>query len=60
MRWDISLTEAWGMIHASGLLHGETYIWPDARLSTAGRTLLRVQDIRQQIAQGDWKPEIDL
>lgn len=47
MRWHISLTEGWSLIHAAGLLAGETYIWPDPKLSTSGRLLLRVNQLRQ-------------
>jgi hypothetical protein len=47
MRWHISLTEGWSLIHAAGLLAGETYIWPDPKLSTTGRLLLRVNHLRQ-------------
>lgn len=60
MRWQISLVEAWGMILASGLLHGEAYIWPDARLSTAGRKLIAAAEMKQKWQSGEWKPQIEL
>lgn len=44
MFWQISLTEAQNMIHASGILRGNTYIWPDPRLSESGRAMLAVRD----------------
>jgi len=60
MRWHISLVEGWGMILAGGLLHGEAYIWPDPRLSTAGRKLLAAEEKRQAWQRGEWQPQIDL
>jgi hypothetical protein len=60
MQWSISLTEGWSMIHAAGLLHGETHVWPDPRLSPAGRQLLRVQRLRAQVQAGQWRPQVDL
>jgi len=30
------------LIHASGMLEGNSYIWPDPELSTSGRKLKRV------------------
>lgn len=43
MMWEISLTEAHAMMLASGILQGGAYVWPDPRLSTSGRQMLRVQ-----------------
>jgi hypothetical protein len=44
LQWNVSLTHAWSLIHASGILHGSSYVWPDPRLSEAGQTMLRVRD----------------
>lgn len=60
MRWEVSLVEAWSMILASGLLHGESYIWPDPRLSTGGREMLRIQALRESYQRGEWRPDLDL
>lgn len=60
MMWEIDLTEGHSMIHAAGILHGEAWIWPDARLSRAGRKLLRLREIRDQIQRGEWQANIDL
>jgi hypothetical protein len=60
MIWEISLVEGWAMIHAGGLLHGESFIWPDPRLSTAGRIMLRVHQLRDAVRKGVWMPEVDL
>jgi ABC-type cobalamin transport system permease subunit len=60
MRWQVSLAEGWAMIHAAGLLAGEAYIWPDPRLSSSGRALLRVRDLREAVRRGEWVPEVDL
>lgn len=60
MMWQISLVEAWSMILASGLLHGEAYIWPDARLSEAGRKLLTASTLKARWQSGQWKPDIEL
>jgi hypothetical protein len=48
------------MIHASGLLHGEAFIWPDARLSAAGRKLIAAQELRDQFARGQRKVEVEI
>jgi len=48
------------MILASGLLHGESYIWPDPRLSSSGREMLRIQSLRESYQRGEWKPDLDL
>jgi hypothetical protein len=60
MRWEISLVEAWSAIHAAGILEGETYIWPDPRLSKVGRAMLRVRELREQVRRGEWRPLVDL
>lgn len=60
LRWHISLVDGWSLIHAAGILHGESFIWPDPRLSTSGRAMLRVRDLRAQFRRGDWRPHIDL
>jgi hypothetical protein len=44
LQWSISLTHAWSLIHASGILNGSSYVWPDPRLSDAGQTMLRVRE----------------
>lgn len=60
MMWEIDLIEAESMIHSSGILDGQAYIWPDANLSAAGRSMLRVQKLREAFRNGTWKPTIDL
>lgn len=60
LQWEISLVRGWSLIHAAGLLAGEAFIWPDPRLSTSGRALLRVQRLREAVRRGEWMPEIDL
>lgn len=60
MKWHLSLAEGWAAIHAGGLLHGEAFIWPDARLSGAGRKLIAAQELRDKIRQGLWQPQIEL
>lgn len=60
MMWEIPLAEGWAMIHASGLLHGEAYVWPDARLSAAGRKLIAAHELREQFASGARKIEIEI
>jgi hypothetical protein len=60
MMWEISLVEAQSMFHAAGLLEGESYLWPDPRLSKSGREMLRIREMREQFRQGLWQPEIDL
>ena len=60
MQWQVSLVRGWAMIHAAGLLAGEAYIWPDPRLSSSGRALLRVRDLREAVRRGEWVPEVDL
>lgn len=52
MRWEISLTEAYGMILASGILHGGAFVWPDPRLSRSGRQMLKLRDKLER-----WKTE---
>lgn len=54
------MVEAWGMILASGLLHGEAYIWPDARLSSAGRKLIAARELREKWQRGGWVPQIEI
>ena len=44
LMWSVSLTWAHSLLHASGILSGSLYVWPDPRLSTAGQTMLRVRD----------------
>lgn len=60
LQWQVSRVRAWALIHAAGLLAGEAFIWPDPRLSTSGRTLLAVRELRAAVERGDWRPEIDL
>ena len=60
MQWEISLVEAWGMILASGLLHGEAYIWPDPSLSVVGQKLIAARDLKQKWQSGDWQPQIEI
>ena len=60
MQWEIDLIEGWSMIHSAGILGGQSYIWPDATLSEAGRSMLRVQAMREGFRNGTWKPVIDL
>lgn len=60
MMWEIDLIEGYSMIHAAGILHGESYIWPDATLSSVGRKLLRLREVATQIQQGSWMDQIDL
>lgn len=60
MMWEIPLAEGWSMIHAAGLLHGEAYIWPDARLSAAGRKLIAAQELREQFARGLRTVEVEI
>jgi len=59
LKWNISLVEGWSAIHASGILHGECFIWPDPRLSAVGRAFLRVRRIREQ-GQQNWAADLDL
>lgn len=58
--WEIDLIEGWSMIHAAGILHGESFIWPQAELSEAGRSMLRVQKLRADFMAGKWRPTTDL
>lgn len=60
MRWGIDLIEGWSMIHSAGILDGQSYIWPDASLSQAGRAMLRVQAMREAFRNKTWKPRVDL
>lgn len=60
MMWEIDLIEGYSMIHAAGILHGESYIWPDATLSSVGRKLLRLREVATQVQNGDWMNQIDL
>ena len=48
LTWHISLALGWSLIHASGILHGEVFIWPDASESKVGRLFLRVQSMRKE------------
>lgn len=54
--WRISLTRGWSLIHAAGILHGDAYIWPDPRLSTIGRTLLKARAVRKA---RPWRKQIE-
>ena len=47
LKWNISRVEGECLIHASGILHREIFIWPDARESTDGRLFLRIQELRK-------------
>lgn len=58
--WHISRVRGWSVIHASGILNGEAFIWADPRLSAAGRAMLRVQDLQEKYRRGEWRPEVDL
>lgn len=60
LQWQVSLVRGWSLIHAAGLLAGEAFIWPDPRLSTAGRALLKVRELRAAVQRGEWAPEVDL
>jgi hypothetical protein len=57
LRRHISLARGWSLIHASGILHHEIYIWPDPRLSTIGRKLLKAHDLR---TRKPWIKQVDL
>lgn len=48
LQWNIPLAQAWALIHASGILHGNLYVWPDPRLSPAGQMMLRIREKRQR------------
>lgn len=48
LQWNVSLTHGWSLIHASGILQGSLYTWPDPRLTPAGQTMLRVQEKRER------------
>lgn len=54
------MVEGWAMILAGGILEGEAYIWPDARLSKAGRKILKLQKLSHKVKTGEWKPRVDL
>lgn len=60
MQWEIDLVEGWSAIHSAGILEGQAYIWEDARLSTNGRAMLRVQAMREAFKAGTWRPTVDL
>lgn len=60
LKWEVSLCEGWSLIHAGGIMEGQSYIWPDPRLSSGGRTLLKVQELREQMARGEWEPDVGL
>lgn len=60
MRWEISLVEGWAMILAGGILDGEAYVWPDARLSRTGRKMRKVKDLAEKVKRGAWTPRVDL
>ncbi|HRJ09371.1 MAG TPA: hypothetical protein PK490_12185 [Prosthecobacter sp.] len=58
LRWQVSLHEARALIHASGILEGGSYIWPDPELSSRGRAMLRVRETLRRVRAGEW--EVDL
>lgn len=58
--WRISLVRGWSAIHASGILNGEAFIWPDPRLSAGGRAMLRALELQEKYRRGEWRPEVDL
>jgi len=58
LEWGVSLVRGWCFIHAAGILDGNAYIWPDARLSRVGRRLLRLQSMRDKGHR--WKVAVDL
>jgi hypothetical protein len=60
LKWHISRVEGWCAIHGAGILDGNTYMWPDPRLSQSGRRMLRIRDLRESFQNGDWQPFIDL
>lgn len=60
LRWSVSRVWGWSLIHAAGILDGTAYIWPDPRLSSAGREMLRVQALQDSFARGEWRPQVDL
>mgnify|MGYP007090097834 CR=1 FL=1 len=60
LQWEVSLVRGWSVTLAAGLLAGEAFIWPDPRLSTSGRAMLRVQQLREAVRRGEWMPEVDL
>ena len=48
---NISLVRGYSAIHAHAPMQGHAMIWPDPRLSKAGRHMLRVQDLIDHPAQ---------
>lgn len=58
--WHVSLTAGWSAIHTRGIQDGGAYIWPDPRLSAAGRDMLRIKQKREQFRLGLWRPKVDL
>lgn len=60
LRWEVSLVEGWSRIHAAGIMHGESFIWPDPKLSRTGRAFLKLQELRQQAASGKWVDQLGL
>lgn len=54
LRWKVSLVMGWCLIHAAGILHGESFIWPDAELSRTGRAFLRLEEARGKAKSGAW------
>lgn len=60
LQWGISLAQAWSLIHASGILEGNSYVWPDPRLSQAGQTMLRVREKVERWQAGGIAHMIDL
>lgn len=60
LRWKVSLVMGWSLIHAAGILHGESFIWPDARLSTTGRAFLKLREARARGRSGAWVEALGL
>lgn len=60
LQWDVSLVLGWSLIHAAGILHGESFVWPDARLSRVGRLFLKVKQLREKARQQNWADDLDL
>lgn len=53
------MIEGWSAIHGAGILDGQVFIWPDARLSKAGRQMLAVQSLRDRFRAGTWRPVVE-
>lgn len=50
-REEVSLVRGYAAIHAHAVMQGHAMIWPDPRLSKAGRHMLRVQQLLQHPEQ---------